>query len=170
MSRLLILAVVAFFGAQVPVATRASTIQYDLTLTPTIGTIGGSGYFDVTAPLNVSGSNVLTAFSVSVDGQNFTLNDAVGAPTATFSSGLLTGLNYVGDVISGLNLDILGTGGLTYAFLDLGTGATVAVGTISAAVASPSATPLPGTTVLFITGLLGLMLAMTRRRRTPAQA
>ena len=160
MSRFLIVALLALLG--IPGAARASTIQYDLTLTPTDGSIGGSGYFDVMAPLNGSGVNTLTDFSVTIDGlpQPFTLANEVGTATATFSSDALSSLNYVGALINGFNLDILGSGGLTYAFLDLGTGATFASGTISA-VAAPSAAPLPPTIVLFAAGLfvLGVRLS-----------
>lgn len=163
MLRVMIVAVMALFVAQFPSIARASTVQYDLTLTPTSGTIGGSGYFDVTAPVNGSGVNALTAFSVTIDGAQFTLGNDPAA-TATFSGGVLTSLNYVGALLSGLNLDILGTGGLTYTFLDIGTGLALASGTISA-VDPPTATPLPSAVVLFATGLLGLLLLNYRRKR-----
>lgn len=65
--------------------------------------------------------------------------------------------------MSGLNLDILGTGGLNYTFLDIGTGATLASGRI-AAVDPPASTPLPNAVVLLATGLLGLLLLNYLRR------
>ena len=59
MPRLLILAVVAFVGAQISGAARASTIDYNYTLTlsiPTLGSIGGWGSLDFMAQPNGSGS------------------------------------------------------------------------------------------------------------------
>ena len=169
MSRLLVVIAVALLGAQITGVARASTIQYDLTLTPTLGTIGGSGFFDVAAPLNGSGVNILTDFSVTIDNATFTLaNDPTA--TATFSNGLLSSLNYIGAVSAkGFNLDILGTGGLQYAFIDIGTGAALAEGTIYA-VDPPGvpATPLPTTVVMFATGLLALGFLIYRRKAAPA--
>lgn len=162
MIRYLVVAIVAVFAAQLSPAARASTVQYDLTLTPTIGSIGGSGYLDVSAPAN--GTEALSAFSLTIDGQQFNLANEIGTATATFTGGVLDSLNYVGTLISGLNLDILGTGGLTYAFLDIGSGATLAAGTISA-VDPPATTPLPSTVILFATGLLGLLLLSFRRKK-----
>lgn len=163
MSRFLVLAVLGLFAAQIPSIAQASTVQYDLTLTPTIGSVGGSGYFDVSTPVDGSGANALTALSITIDGQQFSLANELGTATAIFSGGVLESLNYVGDLVSGLNLDILGTGGLSYAFLDIGTGATIATGSISAS-APLAATPLPSTLLLFASGLLGLLLLNYRRR------
>jgi hypothetical protein len=160
MLRVLVLAVVAFLGAQLP--AQASTLQYDLTLTPTTGSVGGTGYFDVTAPVNGSGVNAITALSITIDDQTFLLNNEIGTATATFTSGVLSSLSYVGALVSGLNLDLLGTGGLSYTFLDIGTGATLASGIISDA---PAATPLPSAVILFATGLLGLLFLNYRRKR-----
>jgi len=174
MSRLLVVIAAALLGAQITGVARASPVNppnivYDLTLTPTLGTIGGSGYFDVAAPLNGSGVNILTDFSVTIDNATFTLaNDPTA--TATFSNGLLSSLNYIGAVSAkGFNLDILGTGGLQYAFIDIGTGAALAEGTIYA-VDPPGvpATPLPTTVVMFATGLLALGFLIYRRKAAPA--
>jgi hypothetical protein len=164
MLRFLVVAAIAVFAAQFASAARASTVQYDLTLTPTTGTVGGSGYFDVVTPVNGSGVNDLTALSITIDGQQFTLGNELGTATATFTDGVLSGLDYVGGLLNGLNLDLLGTGGLTYTFLDIGTNATLSEGTISAG-GGLSATPLPGTAVLFATGLLGLLVLTYRRKQ-----
>jgi hypothetical protein len=169
MLRYLVVAVLAAFAAQFSSAARASTIQYDLTLTPTVGSIGGTGYFDVNSPLTGTGANALTDFSVTIDNQVFSLGNELSSATATFSNGALTSLNYIGDLVSGtwktgLNLDILGTGGLSYTFLDLGSDLALSSGTISA-VDPPSTTPLPSTVVLFATGLLGLLLLNYRRKK-----
>lgn len=163
MLRLLVVAALALLGAQFDSTAHASTVQYDLTLTPTTGSIGGSGYLDVTAPANSSGVDTLTmtALSITIDGEQFSLTNEVGSATVTFSNGVLSGLNYMGALLNGFNLDILGTGGLTYTFLDIGTGATLATGTISD---PPGVTPLPSAVMLFATGLLGLLLLSYRRR------
>ena len=175
MSRLLVVIAVALLGAQITGVARAAPVDitYDLTLTPTLGTIGGSGFFDVAAPLNGSGVNILTDFSVTIDNATFTLaNDPTA--TATFSNGLLSSLNYIGAVSAkGFNLDILGTGGLQYAFIDIGTGAALAEGTIYAVDPPPPgggvpATPLPTTVVMFATGLLALGFLIYRRKAAPA--
>lgn len=163
MLRFLVAAAIAVFATQFPSNARASTIEYDLTFTPTSGSIGGTGYFDVNSPLNGSGVDAITALSVSIDNALFTLGDEQGTATATFSNGLLSNLNYVGALVDGINLDILGTGGLTYSFLDIGTSETLASGTISA-VDPPSAAPLPTSVILFATGLLALLFLTYRRR------
>jgi hypothetical protein len=165
MLRFLVATALAVLAAQFSSTAWASTVQYDLTLTPTTGSIGGSGYFDVSTPVNGSGINDLTALSITIDGQTFNLSDALGTATATFTDGVLSGLNYAGALLSGFNLDLLGTGGLTYNFLDLGTNFGIASGTISA-MDPPSPTPLPSSIVLFATGLLGLLLLSYRRKRT----
>lgn len=164
MVRFLVVALVTFIAAQLPSIARASTVQYDLSLTPTTGSVGGSGYFDVKTPVNGSGVNAITAFYVTIDNQVFNLATELGTATATFTKGVLTGLNYVGALVSGLNLDILATGGLQYTFLDIGTNATLGSGTISA-VDSPATTPLPSSVVLFATGLFGLLLLNNRRKK-----
>jgi hypothetical protein len=161
MLRILVVAALAVFAAQFSSAARASTV-YDLTFTPTTGTIGGYGTMEVSGP--VDGVDQITAFSVTIDGQLFTLANEVGTATATFSNGVLSSLNYVGAAISGLNLDILGSKGLIYAFLDIGTGIALTTGTISA-VDPPATTPLPSSVVLFATGLLGLVLLTYRRKK-----
>lgn len=165
MLRFLVAAAFAALAVQLSSTAQASTVQYDLTLTPTAGSIGGSGYFDVSTPVNGSGVNDITALSINIDGQSFNLGDAIGTAYATFTDGVLSGLSYTGALLSGFNLDLLGTGGLTYSFADLGTNFGLATGTISA-VDPPSATPLPSSIVLFITGLLGLLLLSYWRKRT----
>lgn len=164
MVRFLVVGLFALIATQLPSIARASTVQYDLTLTPTTGSVGGSGYFDVNTPVNGSGVNAITAFYVTIDNQVFNLATEVGTATATFANGVLTSLNYVGALVSGLNLDILGTGGLQYAFLDIGTNATLSSGNISA-VDPPATTPLPSSVVLFATGLLGLLFLNNRRKK-----
>jgi hypothetical protein len=168
MLRILVAVAFAVFAVQLPSAARASSVQYDLTFTPTTGSIGGAGYFDVNTPVNGSGSNIITAFDVTIDGQLFTLANEVGTATADFTNGALSSLNYVGALLSGLNLDILGSTGLIYAYLDVGTGAAIATGTISATDPPPSATPLPGSMVLLASGLLGLLLLNYWRKKKTA--
>jgi hypothetical protein len=164
MVRFLVVIAATIFAAPFSSAAEASTVQYDLTFTPTTGSIGGTGYFDVSSPVN--GVDTLTAFSLSIDGQVFTLGNELGAATATFSNGALSSLNYVGALTSGFNLDILGTGGLSYAFLDVGSNSALSVGTISAA-AAPAATPLPNPIVLFASVLLGILALSYWRRNRP---
>jgi hypothetical protein len=165
MLRFLVVAIMAVFATQLSSVARASTVQYDLTLTPTTGSIAGTGYFDVSAPVSGSGVIDLTALSITIDGQTFNQDTEIGTATATFANGVLEGVNYVGALLSGLNLDLLGTDDLTYTFLDIGTGAALSTGTISA-VDPPPTTPLPGAMVLFATGLIGLLLLNYRRKKS----
>lgn len=153
---------VVLFGVQFSKAAQAST--YTLTLDPTFGSIAGSGTMDVTAPGSGSGISAISDLTINIDGANFNLTDEIGAATATFSSGMLTGINYVGASVAdfGLNLDFLGTQGLMYAFLDIGTNATLAEGTISAV--DPPTASLPTTIVMFATGLIGLAFLTYRRK------
>jgi len=171
MSRFLVLVLVALFGVQVSGAARATT--YDLTLDPTSGNIFGSGVMDVTAPGTGSGVSVISDLSITIDGANFNLKNELGAATATFVGGDLKSINYIGASIAdfGLNLDFLGSQGLMYSFLDIGTDSVLSQGMINAVDPSPggvSATPLPTTVVMFATGLLALGFLIYRRKAAPA--
>jgi len=184
MRRLLIAAAAGFLAFQAPGMTHASicgtdcyTYDYKLQLNPTSGTIGGSGTFDVITSVNpwtsLNGAVTISDLSVTIGGATFTLGDAIGAATATFSGGYLTGLSYLGDTTSGLNLDILGTGGLSYLYFDFGTSSGTSSGNILATYLGdsgpPSATPLPPSGVMLGAGLL-MMLGFVAYRRRPLTA
>jgi hypothetical protein len=176
MRRFYIAAVAGFLALQAPGFARASTFtyDYDLTLTPTSGSIGGTGTFDVTTTVNpytsINGSVSISDLSVTIGGVTFTLGDAIGSATATFANGVLTGLSYLGDTTSGLNLDILGSGGLSYLYFDFGTNSGSSSGVITATYVGdpPGAAPLPATWVLFAAGLAMFGIAAYRRRSSTA--
>jgi len=173
MLRVLTFGLVAFLAAQIPLAAQASTITFDLTLTDSIyGPTSGSGTLNVDAPISnpldifTSNGGGLNALSININNEDFTLQQALLPATATFSAGDLTNISYMG-MMDGFKLN-LDTTGLFYLYTDANNWTLTSVGRISA-VEAPSVTPLPASSVLFATGLVGLGLLMTRRRKTQAR-
>ena len=165
MSRLfiaLILAVVC-----VPMADVARATTYDLTLSDTLyGPESGSGVLTINGPVTtgVFTSNTgggIAGLSISIDGQTYNLQNAVGTVTAGFVNGALTNLTYLG-VVNGIDLSLASTG-LFYFYNDLTNWSLSSAGTISA-VDPPTGTPLPPTILLFAAALLGLLLIGYRRK------
>ena len=165
MSRLLIALVLAVVC--VPMADVARATTYDLTLSDTLyGPESGSGVLTVNGPVTtgVFTSNTnggLTGLSISIDGQTYNLNNAIGTVTAGFVNGALTNLTYLG-VVDGIDLSLASTG-LFYFYNDLTNWSLSSAGTISA-VDPPTATPLPPAVALFAAAFVGLLLIGYRRK------
>ena len=165
MSRLLF--VMMLVVACAPMAGVARATTYDLTLSDTLyGPEGGTGVLNIAGPVTtgVFTSNPgggLTDLSISIDGQNYNLKDAVGTVTAGFVNGSLINLTYLG-VIDGIDLSLASTG-MFYFYNDLNNWSLSSAGTISA-VDPPTATPLPPAVALFAAALLGLLLIGYRRK------
>ena len=147
--------------------SEASTVAYSLDLSATMGPESGSGSFSVNGPIATNGLSVFTAatgldsLNFSIDGYSFTLANALSNASVAFDNGKLISIAYSGD-LNGFKLD-LGTLGLNYAFLDFVNPGLSSVGTISA-----SATPLPATWTLMLTGLLGFGFWSYRRKSLQA--
>ena len=171
MSRFAIAAIAALVVVQVGTA-RASTVTYDLTLTASSGPENGTGTLVVdgtNGTFNSSPGGGLDALSISINGQTYTLANALSTTAATFVNGALTSLNYLG-ISSNINLSLTATAGLSYVYADLSNLSLSSAGNISA-VDPPggvSGAPLPTTILLFATALLGLVLVAYRQKYPPS--
>lgn len=163
---------VALFAVLIPgAAARASTLTYNLTLTPLLGPESGTGSFTITAPqVGSSGiltkGNGLTAMDFKIDGLDFKLNNS--SEVTYFYQGanlVLASIGFFGTVGKDHLLSFIlgGTGG--YFFADNGGSASDTVGSVSV-----SATPLPTTLPLLATGLGALVLVGLWRKREASAA
>jgi hypothetical protein len=143
--------------------SEASTLDYNLALSATNGPESGSGSFAVSGPIAANGLSVFTSTTgldslrFSIDGYTFSLANELSNASVTFDNGKLTSIAYLG-ASNGFQLD-LGTRGLNYAFLDFTNLGLSSAGTISA-----SATPLPPTWTLMLTGLAAFGFWAYRRK------
>jgi hypothetical protein len=179
MWRVLTVGLVAAFVGHVAQPARASTLTYDLTLSNIVGPTDGNGTLIVNGPLtyptdtltsNNGGLDVLD-IKLVVNGvvDTFTLADQLTTSSVTFTNGALTNVSYIGvDNTGQYKLDLLTTGQF-YLFVDPNNWSLSSIGTITA-VAAPSVAPLPTTSVLFATGLLGLAFLVYRRRPSARQS
>lgn len=171
MKRPLYVAVIAatLFAAQIPGAAKASTLSYDLSLSPIFGPEGGTGSFTiVTPPAGSSGilteGNGLTAMDFKIDGLDFALNSS--SEVSYFYQGstlVLASLFYGGTIGTDQLFGISMGGSGLYAFIDGASGGSAynTIGSISV-----SSTPIPTSLPLLATGLGALaMLGWWRKRK-----
>jgi hypothetical protein len=164
---------VTLFIAQIPEAAKASTLSYDLTLTPLCcGTDGGAGSFAITTPQVGSfgtltqTNNGLTAMDFKIDGLDFKLNSS-SAVTYFYQGAtlVLASIGYSGQIGNDklLSISLGGIGG--YSFSD-GVPGDLTIGSMSI-----SATPIPSTLPLLATGLGALgLFGWWRKRKASATA
>jgi hypothetical protein len=162
-------------------ALHASTISYDVTLTPTSGPYGGSGTLTIASPPANSGISTfsqadgsLQGLSFTVDNQTFSLSGYPGA-TVEFLNGQLYNIGFAQTVGASPNRFTLDTSGV-YAFY-YNNGQSESAGSITASLAdtpsnpgssqppTASATPEPGTLILLATALIGGGFFVFRRAR-----
>jgi PEP-CTERM motif len=162
-------------------ALHASTISYDVTLTPTSGPYGGSGTLTIASPPANSGISTfsqadgsLQGLSFTVDNQTFPLSGYPGA-TVEFLNGQLYNIGFAQTVGASPNRFTLDTSGV-YAFY-YNNGQSESAGSITASLAdtpsnpsssqppTASATPEPGTLILLATALIGGGFFVFRRAR-----
>jgi len=166
------LALALFATCAVAVGAQASTISYNLVLTPLTGSTGGTGSFSVTGPIdsffqNFTTSTGLLSLDFLIGGHQFSLGPtSLGNENVTFVGGNLFGIQYSGfiqDIGQSLSLS-LNTSGLTYSYGDAFHPSNSASGIISAS-AAPSPVPLPGALPLFATGIGAWALLGWRRKK-----
>jgi hypothetical protein len=155
------------FAVQIPGAAKASTLTYNLSLTPLCcGTESGTGSFTIMAPpvgsfgTLTEGNNGLTAMDFKIDGLDFKLNNSSEVTYFYRGSSLvLASIGYSGQIGNDqlLSISLGGVGGYSFSDGVLGDNT---IGSISI-----SATPLPTTLPLLATGLGALGLVGWWRKR-----
>ena len=136
--------------------------SFSLNVAPSTAAGSVTDYYAAGNPLNTG--NTLDALALTVDGVTFgTANEnaTYPGPSLEFTSGMLTGLTYNGDVFSSPGLYALSSSGLNYSFVNL-LGFQNGTGVIR--VTSPTGvTPEPSGFLLLGTGCLAGIAALRRR-------
>jgi hypothetical protein len=180
-ARTLLTLAAALFTVVAAAPMHASSITYDFSLTPTQGSIGGSGFFIVDGPpassttpgvaenTSYSGAS-LEALTFNIGGQTFTL---AGDPTALVvlqtenGSVSLYDITFSEELNSGTDnrFDLQTSNPYLFSYNDEGTNAT---GHLTDLQLAPSASPVPepGSLALFATGLFGGAATLYRRHAT----
>ena len=164
-------------------ALRASTITYDVTLTPTSGQYGGSGTLTLASAPATSGISTFSQANGQLQGLSFTIDNQTfslaGDPSATveFLNGQIYNISFAQTVGSSPNRFTLDTSGV-YAFYydndqaesagsitaDVSPGSTDSNQFPNQQPASP--TPEPSSLLLLATALFGGCFLIFRRRGT----
>jgi hypothetical protein len=167
-------------------AAQASTITYDLSLSPTFyGPYGGTGYFTVNTPaLGTSpydtptngvaegGNGNLIAMSFTIAGETFNLTNASNAgvgfnQNSNDTAEIINSIVYTGTIGSTMVTLSLSSGGFDYTFTDSNPNGSYADSSGGLITATLTATPLPATLPLFAGGL-GMFGLFGRRRKQKA--
>jgi len=181
LGRLLLLSAIALAAAQIPGRADASTVTYNLVLTPNAngGPESGTGSFTVTTPVLgtsptdtatiLGGNGALTAISFNIDGMTFSLANATSAGVGFSYNGgtteVLNTIGYTGEI--GSYVFQLSTGGFTFSFNDSADYHLDTSGTITATIAS--AVPESSTWAMMILGFCGLgFMAYRQKQNGPA--
>lgn len=145
-------------------------ITYDLTLTPTSGPEGGTGFFTINTPFPSTGLDSYTpggatfdllALSFTIDGSTFDLSKSSGTPQVNSLNGVLFDILYNGAITSG-GKDLALTTNTSYVFSDILNSSVDTSGTFTAT-PETSAVPEPMSIILFGTVLVGLTVFLRKR-------
>ena len=161
----LITACTAIALALASAATHASTISYDLVLTPYAGSLfGGTGHLTIeSAPAAIGNSDYsvaagnLDALTFAIDNQTFSLAGSTGTALIRFQNGVLNNITFaqlIGDTPNRFSL--VSTTSYAFSYNNLqATSYGTFTATPAAAPSGVSAVPEPGSLALLGTGLLG---------------
>jgi len=161
----LITACTALALALASAATHASTITYDLVLTPYAGSLfGGTGHFTIeSAPAAIGNSDYtvaagnLDALTFTIDNQTFSLAGSTGTALIRFQNGVLNNITFaqqIGDTPNRFSLASATSYAFSYNNLQATSYGTFTA-TPAAAQSGVSTVPEPGSLALLGTGLLG---------------